>query len=98
MKFCRIIYEDKIYNLYEFYQFYEFYGYKVSIFSIPSYGLFEIKLKGIKNIKDASQMFEDCSTLVSIPDISKWNTSNVKYMNRMFLNCSSLKSLPDISK
>ena len=45
-----------------------------------------------------SFMFENCSSLVSLPDISKWNTSNVTDMRRMFENCSSLKSFPDISK
>ena len=43
-------------------------------------------------------MFYNCSSLVSLPDISKWNTENVKYMSEMFSNCSSLKSFPDISK
>ena len=43
-------------------------------------------------------MFYNCSSLVSLPDISKWNTANVTYMGGMFSNCSSLKSLPDISK
>ena len=39
-------------------------------------------------------MFENCSSLVSLPDISK----NVTTMINMFKNCSSLKSFPDISK
>ena len=43
-------------------------------------------------------MFNDCRSLISVPDISKWNTSNVTYMNNMFCYCSSLVSLPDISK
>ena len=42
--------------------------------------------------------FEDCHSLISLPDISKWNTSNVESMNRLFKNCFSLISLPDISK
>ena len=43
-------------------------------------------------------MFEGCSSLSSLPDISKWNTNNVTDMGGMFYNCSSLSSLPDISK
>ena len=39
-----------------------------------------------------------CSSLSSLPDLSKWNTNNVNYMNRMFYDCLSLSSLPDISK
>ena len=45
-----------------------------------------------------NSMFFKCSSLISLPDISKWDTSNVNYMNRMFYDCSSLISLPDISK
>ena len=43
-------------------------------------------------------MFYYCNSLISLPDISKWNTSNVNNMNRMFSFCNSLISLPDISK
>ena len=70
-----------------------------------SYGWFdtikdklEIKLKGILNITNMSYMFYKCSSLSSLPDISKWNTSNVNNMSYMFYECSSLSSIPDISK
>ena len=43
-------------------------------------------------------MFYDCSSLQSLPDISKWNTENVTDMISMFRSCSSLQSLPDLSK
>ena len=43
-------------------------------------------------------MFEGCSSLISLPDISKWNTKYVYNMESMFEGCSSLISLPDISK
>ena len=36
--------------------------------------------------------------LISLPDISLWDTSNVTYMSGMFNKCHSLISLPDISK
>ena len=45
-----------------------------------------------------SYMFDGCSSLILLPDISKWNTNNVTDMSKMFYNCLSLKSLPDISK
>ena len=45
-----------------------------------------------------SHMFYNCSSLSSLPDISKWNTNNVNYMNGLFFECFSLKTLPDISK
>ena len=45
-----------------------------------------------------SHMFYKCNSLISLPDISKWNTKNVTDMSDMFYNCTSLESLPDISK
>ena len=42
-------------------------------------------------------MFAECSSLISLPDISKWNTKNVNDMRYMFYECSSLISLPDMS-
>ena len=43
-------------------------------------------------------LLDRCSSLSSLPVISKWNTNNVTNMNDLFFGCSSLKSLPDISK
>ena len=43
-------------------------------------------------------LFPYCKSLISLPDISKWNTTNVTVMNAMFQLCGSLISLPDISK
>ena len=43
-------------------------------------------------------MFSGCSSLLSLPDISNWNTENVSGMSHLFYKCSSLSSLPDISK
>jgi len=56
----------------------------------------EIELKGINNVTNMSYMFSRCSSLSSIPDISKWDTNNVTDMSYMFGGCSSLSSLPDI--
>ena len=84
---CRMIIDNKEYELSEKYY-------------IKSYNKnkLEIKLKGINNVTDMSGMFSRCSSLLSLPDISKWNTNNVTYMNNMYYRCSSLSSLPDISK
>ena len=60
--------------------------------------LLEIKLKCLKNIKDASSMFCLCKSLLSLPDISKLDTSEVTNMSGMFDVCSSLSYLSDISK
>ena len=38
-------------------------------------------------------VFNQCSSLTSLPDISKWNTKNVI---NMFNKCISLSSIPDI--
>ena len=43
-------------------------------------------------------MFSGRKSLLSLPDISKWNTNKVTNMSNMFENCSSLSSLPNISK
>ena len=36
--------------------------------------------------------------LISLLDISQWNTNNIKNMSFMLYNCSSITLLPDISK
>ena len=43
-----------------------------------------IKLKGIDNITNMNDMFDSCSSLISLPDISKWNTINVTDMGWIF--------------
>ena len=86
---CRLIINGKEQDLKEKYTF--------GLFSTKKEVL-EIKLKGITNITNMSGMFNGCSSLSSLPDISKWNTSNVTNMSGMFYGCSSLSSLPDISK
>ena len=64
----------------------------------------EIKLKEIKTITNMSYIFgcDDChfcfDKLISLPDISEWDTKNVTNMSNMFNGCESLSSLPDISK
>ena len=50
------------------------------------------------NVTNMNFMFYGCSSLISLPDIAKWDTKNVTSMSSMFSGCSSLISLPDISK
>ena len=49
-------------------------------------------------VTDMNHMFYGCNSLISLPDLSKWNTSNVNDMSAMFHNCNLLKSLPNLSK
>ena len=44
-----------------------------------------------------SNIFFNCTSLKSLPDISKWNTENVISMKNMFYHCNSLTTFPDIS-
>ena len=60
--------------------------------------ILEIILKGIQKVTNMSYMFSECTSLKSLPDISKWNTNNVTDMSYMFFYCESLTPLPDISK
>ena len=61
-------------------------------------GIVEIRLKEIEKITNMSHMFDGCKSLLSLPDIFKWDTKNVTDMSYMFRGCESLKALPDISK
>ncbi len=88
-KYCKLIIEDKEQELKDKYSF--------GLFSNKKEKL-EIKLKGITNVTNMSYMFSDCSSLQSLPDISKWNISNVTDMYDMFDGCKLLKALPDFSK
>ena len=63
-----------------------------------SKSVLEIYLKNINCITNMSHMFEDCSSLLLVPDKYKINTSKITHMENMFYECSSLISLPDISK
>ena len=95
---CKLLIEGKEYELMEYLD-------KKNIKEIKDQ--IDITLIGIKNITNASYMFsgregfvfdEKFESLLSVPDISKWNTINVTDMKYMFFCCSLLSSLPDISK
>ena len=51
----------------------------------------------INNVTDMTNIFYGCSSLLSLPDISKWITNNVTNMSGMFYGCSKISSIPDIS-
>ena len=70
---CRLIIDNKEYELKEKFNIKE---YKNKILNI--------KLKEFENITDMSEMFDGCSSLLSLPDISKWNIKNVKDINCLF--------------
>ena len=42
------------------------------------------------NTKNMEGMFYGCLSLISLPDISKWNTSKVTDLSHMFFGCNSL--------
>ena len=62
---CKIIYNGKEIELKEYFDLKKFDKNK---------HLLTIKLKGINNITDASGMFSECNSLLSLPDIHKWDT------------------------
>ena len=83
---CKIIYNDKEYELQE--------KFKIN----NNDKILTIKLRGIRNITNMGYLFCGCESLLSVPDISNWNTLNIVYMHYIFCGCKSLFSLPDISK
>ena len=40
-----------------------------------------------------NSMFYGCSSLISLPDISKWDTKNVTNMISMFYGCDNLLNI-----
>ena len=84
---CKIIYEEKEYDLKK----------EFNVKNIKK-EILEIRLKGIMNITNMHAMFYDCSSLISLPNISKWDTTKITDMSSLFGKCTSLITLPDISK
>ena len=48
-------------------------------------------------VTNMSAMFNGCSSLTSVGDLSGWQVGNVTNMSNMFLSCSSLTSVGDLS-
>ena len=62
---------------------------------VDNNNILEVRLKGIKQITNLSDMFSWCPPF-SV-DMSKWNTENITDMTYMFYNCNKSLTLPDIS-
>ena len=50
----------------------------------------------IEGAYSLSCLFAGCSSLINLPDISKWNLKNTKDISGLFCGCTSLTKLPDI--
>lgn len=59
--------------------------------------LLTIKLRDINNISNFNNMFNNCTQLIDLPDISKMNPINIKSNKNMFDGCSNLNK-PDLSR
>ena len=55
----------------------------------------EKTINNSSTIVNMSNMFFQCLSLKSIPDISKINTENVIDISNMFYGCSNLENIPD---
>ena len=85
-KFCKVIINGIKYNLKEYY--------KTDI----KVEKLKIILIGISKVTDMSYLFYKCYSLLSLPDISEWDTSNIINMSNIFAGCLLLSFLSDISK
>ena len=83
---CKMIIDNKEYEITAKFNVENYYNNKL-----------KIRLKGVGNITNMNCMFNGCTSLSYIPDISNWNTKNVTNMRKMFNGCALLSSLPDIS-
>ena len=43
-------------------------------------------------------MFFNCTSLLYLPNIYKWNKRNIKNMNNIIDNCKLIREIQDISK
>ena len=86
---CKIIFNKKKYDLCSFFEL-------KNNKKLINNSIIEIKLIGMENITDLSNMFSDCSKLYSLSDISKY-TINIESMNSMFLSCIKLNHISNIS-
>ena len=57
-----------------------------------------IEFNNLTNLINMSCLFYGRKSLISLPNISNWNTSDVEDMSYLFFECESLRSIPDISK
>ena len=76
---CKMIIDNKEYEITEKYNIENY-----------SNNILKIILKGIDNITNMSYIFSECSSLSSLPDISKWNIDNIILMSFMFDGSSNI--------
>ena len=88
---CKLLINKKEYDLCEFIK-------KDECCINTNNDLLSIILTGTNIIINAKEKFYDCTSLITLPDIFKWDTNNVTNMSDMFYQCSSLQSLLYISK
>ena len=67
---------------------------------LSDYSIISQKTKNLRiNNKNTIKSYYDmCSSLIYLPDITRWNTEYTINISNMFNGCSNLISLPDISK
>ena len=88
---CKILFENREYDLTENFNIFN------QDINVRLKGRLNIKLTNIKSITDMSYMFYKCSSLLSLPDIFKWDTEKITNMSNIFCECYSL-NVPSISK
>ena len=93
---CTLLIEGKIYNLEKNFYLADDEMELIENYSKPRNLIVILQEKKI--ISDMSYMFYECNSLLSLPDISEWNTNKVNNMSFMFFKCERLLSLSDISK
>ena len=84
---CYMIYNNRKYNLSEYLEI-----------NNDNKEILKIQLKPINYINNLSFLFQGCSLLKSISNLSKLKTNNLTNMKYLFDECSLLESISDISK
>ena len=87
---CKLIIKDKEYQLIDYIKYEDFEKYGLN----KNDDKLVIKLKGIKNATYFNCMFYNCSSLNSLPDISKWDTKNATNFRDMFSGCKESLRIP----
>ena len=87
---CILIINNKLYNFMDKYYYNNQYSKKDDTLNV--------KLIEKNNITDMSYMFYGCKNLISVKNMSNWDTINVINMKSMFHLCKKLKSLDNLSE
>jgi len=70
--------------------------FEIKNFELNENNILEIKLTGVNKISNASWMFCGCTELLSLSDISKWNSKDIINMGHMFEGCKNLKNINEL--